>query len=79
MEPTDPEIRLYARFQENILLYLNFHRNLGGYKQGENGELKRGRGHITGAQFLPRPHARRNLVHGTFPEIPGKQEYFQKP
>jgi hypothetical protein len=73
-EWNDPlqEIRKAKGIPENKPALRDFHRNPGGYKQGENGELKRGRNHITGAQFLPERHARRNLVHGTFPEISRK-------
>jgi hypothetical protein len=53
MEPPFPETDASASYRRNTPLYPVFHRNPGGYKQGEKQELKRGRGHITGAQFLP--------------------------
>ncbi|MDD1668326.1 MAG: hypothetical protein LUO97_00850 [Methanomicrobiales archaeon] len=44
---------LYTRYSgRKVVLSKDFHRKAGGYKQGENGGLKRGRGHITGAQFF---------------------------
>jgi hypothetical protein len=40
-------------FHENAPVWQDLHRKQGGYKERENGELKRSGSHITGAQFLP--------------------------